>query len=90
MGTLLTQREKKKGHQSHRQRRDKDAHRGEERGDTVHAKGEDKRTSFTLREKRGGHHSHRVEDTGGMHTEEREKRGIIHTEEEIKSTFPQW
>lgn len=52
MGTLLTQREKKKGHQSHRQRRDKDAHRGEERGDTVHAKGEDKRTSFTLREKR--------------------------------------
>lgn len=50
MGTLLTQREKKKGHQSHRQRRDKDTHRGE--GDTVHAKGEDKRTSFTLREKR--------------------------------------
>lgn len=88
MGTLLTQREKKKGHQSHRQRRDKDTHRGE--GDTVHAKGEDKRTSFTLREKRGGHHSHRVEDTGGMHTEEREKRGIIHTEEEIKSTFTQW
>lgn len=79
MGTLLTQREKKKGHQSHRQRRDKNAHRGEERGDTVHAKGEDKRTSFTLREK-GEDTIHTEWKTRVACTQRKEKKGASFTQ----------